>query len=164
MGASEDGTVVRDLIRLGRFRFLAAGALCFGLGALLALRSGAPWDPWRLILGYAIFGCGHLSIHFSNEYFDREADRHGAAGAFSGGTGVLVARPDLAPLAHRIALGLIGCSLSLALLYQALFRPGPGFLPFIAAGNLMGWYYSAPPWRSRTGAWVRWPPSPVSAS
>ena len=145
MGASEDGTVVRDLIRLGRFPFLLAGALCFGLGALLALRSGAPWDPWRLIWGYAIFGCGHLSIHFSNEYFDREADRHGAAGAFSGGTGVLVARPDLAPLANRIALGLIGCSLSLALLYQALFRPEPWFLPFIAAGNLLGWYYSAPP-------------------
>jgi len=145
MGASEDGAVVRDLIRLGRFPFLLAGALYFGLGALLALRWGAPWDPVRLLFGYAVFGCGHLSLSYSNEYFDREADRHGAAGAFSGGTGVLVARPALAPAARGIAMGLIAASLSLALLFQVLYRPSPWFLLFIAAGNLLGWYYSAPP-------------------
>ena len=145
MGACGDGATVQDLARMGRFRFLIAGALCFVLGALLALRWGAPGDPVRLLLGYAIFGCGHLSVHYSNEYFDREADRHGAAGAFSGGTGVLVARPELAPAARGIALCLIAVSLSLALLFQALYRPDPWFLPFIAAGNLLGWYYSAPP-------------------
>jgi 1,4-dihydroxy-2-naphthoate octaprenyltransferase len=130
---------------MGRFRFLLAGALCFVLGALLALRWGAPADPVRFLLGYAIFGCGHLSVHYSNEYFDREADHHGTAGVFSGGTGVLVARPELAPAACGIAVSLIAVSLSLAVLFQALYRPVPWFLPFIAAGNLLGWYYSAPP-------------------
>jgi 1,4-dihydroxy-2-naphthoate octaprenyltransferase len=134
-----------DVIRLGRFRFLFAGALVFGLGVLCALLSGATFDPLRLLLGYAVFGCGHLSVHYSNEYFDREADRHGVAGAFSGGTWVLVARPDLAPLAYRIALALIGSSLLLAVLFQWLFRPEPWFLAFVAAGNLLGWYYSSPP-------------------
>ncbi|MDD1657217.1 MAG: prenyltransferase [Methanomicrobiales archaeon] len=137
--------MVRDLVRMGRFRFLLAGALCFLLGALLALRWGAPWDPERLLLGYAIFGCGHLSVHYSNEYFDRDADRHGTAGIFSGGTGVLVARPERAPAARGFAIGLIAASLSLALLFQALYRPAPWFFLFIVAGNLLGWYYSAPP-------------------
>jgi 1,4-dihydroxy-2-naphthoate octaprenyltransferase len=130
--------VVRDLVRLGRFRFLAAGALCFLLGYLLALRAGASWDPARLLLGYAIFGCGHLSVHYSNEYFDRGADRHGTVGAFSGGTGILVARPDLAPAARRIALTLIGVSLALAIVFQVLYDPEPWFLLFVAAGNLLG--------------------------
>jgi len=137
--------VVRDLVRMGRFRFLAAGALCFLLGYLLALRAGASWDPARLLLGYAIFGCGHLSVHYSNEYYDRGADRHGTVGAFSGGTGVLVARPALAPAARRIALTLIGMSLALAIVFQVLYDPEPWFLLFVAAGNLLGWYYSAPP-------------------
>jgi 1,4-dihydroxy-2-naphthoate octaprenyltransferase len=130
---------------MGRFRFLAAGALCFLLGYLLALRMGSPWDPARLLLGYAIFGCGHLSVHYSNEYYDRHADRKGTVGAFSGGTGILVARPELAPAARRIALSLIGVSLALAIVFQILYRPEPWFLLFVAAGNLLGWFYSAPP-------------------
>jgi 1,4-dihydroxy-2-naphthoate octaprenyltransferase len=130
---------------MGRFRFLAAGALCFLLGFLLALRMGSPWDPARLLLGYAIFGCGHLSVHYSNEYYDRHADRKGTVGAFSGGTGILVARPELAPAARRIALSLIGVSLALAIVFQILYRPEPWFLLFVAAGNLLGWFYSAPP-------------------
>ncbi len=145
MGACGDGARARDLARMGRFRFLVAGALCFVLGALLALRWGAHADAGRVLLGYAIFGCGHLSVHYSNEFFDRETDRLGTAGVFSGGTGVLVARPELAPAARGIAICLIAVSLSLSLLFQALYRPVPWFLPFIAAGNLLGWYYSAPP-------------------
>ncbi|MDD1634504.1 MAG: prenyltransferase [Methanomicrobiales archaeon] len=145
MPAGTAGGDAWDLIRLGRFRFLAAGALCFLLGYLLALRMGAPWDPARLLLGYAIFGCGHLSVHYSNEYYDRHADRKGTVGAFSGGTGILVARPELAPAARRIALSLIGVSLALAIVFQILYRPEPWFLLFVAAGNLLGWFYSAPP-------------------
>ncbi|MDD1648484.1 MAG: prenyltransferase [Methanomicrobiales archaeon] len=145
MPAGPAGGGAWDLIRMGRFRFLAAGALCFLLGYLLALRMGSPWDPARLLLGYAIFGCGHLSVHYSNEYYDRHADRKGTVGAFSGGTGILVARPELAPAARRIALSLIGVSLALAIVFQILYRPEPWFLLFVAAGNLLGWFYSAPP-------------------
>jgi len=145
MPAGTAGGDAWDLIRMGRFRFLAAGALCFLLGYLLALRMGSPWDPARLLLGYAIFGCGHLSVHYSNEYYDRHADRKGTVGAFSGGTGILVARPELAPAARRIALSLIGVSLALAIVFQILYRPEPWFLLFVAAGNLLGWFYSAPP-------------------
>jgi len=145
MGTPADTSTVWDLILLGRFRFLASGALYFGLGALLALRWGAPWDPARLLLGYAVFGCGHLSLNYSNEYYDREADRHGVSGAFSGGTAILRTRPELAPAVHRIALSLIAASLALALLFQYLYRPAPWFILFITAGNLLGWYYSAPP-------------------
>ncbi|MDD1653761.1 MAG: prenyltransferase [Methanomicrobiales archaeon] len=145
MGIWNENGAVQDILRMGRFHFLLAGALCFLFGALLALRWGAPWNPGRLVLGYAIFGCGHLSVHYSNEYFDRNADRHGTAGTFSGGTGVLVARPERAPAARAIALALIGASLSLALVFQAAYRPVPWFFLFIAAGNLLGWCYAAPP-------------------
>jgi 1,4-dihydroxy-2-naphthoate polyprenyltransferase len=145
MGICRETGVVQDLVRMGRFRFLLAGALVFFLGALLAFELGAPRDPARLLLGYAIFGCGHLSVHYSNEYFDRDADRHGTVGTFSGGTGVLVARPERARAARGFAMGLIAASLSLALLFQAFYHPVPWFFLFIAAGNLLGWYYSAPP-------------------
>jgi len=145
MPAGTAGGGAWDLIRMGRFRFLAAGALCFLLGFLLALRMGSPWDPARLLLGYAIFGCGHLSVHYSNEYYDRHAESKRDCRRLLRCTGILVARPELAPAARRIALSLIGVSLALAIVFQLLYDPEPWFLLFIAAGNLLGWFYSAPP-------------------
>ncbi|WP_342679784.1 hypothetical protein [Methanofollis sp. UBA420] len=101
--------------------------------------------PVRLLFGWTILAAGQLSVSYSNDYFDRAADRAGVRTRISGGSGVLLERPDLAPAARQIALVLIGSSLLLALFYVLLFPAPLSFLPFVLAGNLVGWYYTAPP-------------------
>jgi 1,4-dihydroxy-2-naphthoate octaprenyltransferase len=143
----------RLLLRMGRLHFLAAGFLLFSLGALFALTSGAAFDPWRFALGYLVLGAGHLSVSYSNEYFDREGDRFARPTATSGGSGVLVARPDFAPEALRCAAGLIVLSLAAAVLYMRLYPPGGAVFAAAVAGNLLGWFYSAPPLRLVARGW-----------
>jgi 1,4-dihydroxy-2-naphthoate octaprenyltransferase len=138
------GTLL-PLIRLGRFRFLLGGLVLCIFGALLAGVAGHPIDPVRLLFGWTILAAGQLSVSYSNDYFDRAADRAGTRTRISGGSGVLLERPDLARAARQIALALIGASLLLALVHAALYPVPPYFLPFVVAGNLVGWYYTAPP-------------------
>lgn len=133
------------LVRLGRFRFLLGGFFLCIFGALLAGVAGHLVDPVRLLFGWTILAAGQLSVSYSNDYFDRAADRAGVRTRISGGSGVLLERPDLAPATRRIALVLIGSSLLLAIVYAILFPVPPYFLPFVLAGNLVGWYYTAPP-------------------
>jgi 1,4-dihydroxy-2-naphthoate octaprenyltransferase len=148
----ETGDLI-EMVRLGRVRFLVAGFLLFSMGSLAAVYTGAAFDPNRFLLGYLAMGLGHLSVSYSNEYFDRDSDRFGTPTAIAGGSGVLVRRPDLADAAYRLAVLLIALSLSAGLVFAALF---PGSLPVLAAvlfGNLLGWYYSAPPLRFAARGW-----------
>jgi len=133
------------LVRLGRFRFLLGGLLLCIFGALLAGVAGHSIDPVRLLAGWTVLAAGQLSVSYSNDYFDRAADRAGTRTRISGGSGVLLERPDLAPLARQVALSLIGASILIALDYAALYPVPLYFLPFVLAGNLVGWYYTAPP-------------------
>lgn len=68
------------------------------MGALLAMLSGAGYAPDRFIFGYAILLTGHLSVHYSNDYFDAEADSFGQPSVTSGGSGILVTNPELRPI------------------------------------------------------------------
>jgi len=133
------------LVRLARPQFLVAGILLFLVGALWAVLLGAPLDLLRMLLGYLIVLPAHLSVSFSNDYFDTEVDRHGVPGPFTGGSGILVESPELRPAARRIAIALIFCSLALGLLFMALYPEPIGFMAFVFAGSLGGWFYSAPP-------------------
>lgn len=138
---------LKELLALGRFHFLAAGFLLFSAGALYAALTGAGIPLDRFALAYMVLLPGHLSVSYSNDYFDRETDRTGSPGIVSGGSGVLQRRPHLAGTARLIALMLIVVSLLLGFLYFLLYHPGAWFLPYVAAGNAIGWYYSAPPLR-----------------
>jgi len=137
----------RLLLKLGRWHFVFGGLLLFLLGVLLARANGASLEPGRLLLGYAALFCAHLSVSYSNDYFDRAGDRFSTPSPFAGGSGVLVAHPGLGPAARAIALGLIAASLALGALFAWLYRPHWSFFPFVAAGNALGWFYSAPPVR-----------------
>lgn len=136
---------VRQLIRLGRFRFLLSGFIPFCAGALLALLLGARFTPAQFLLGYAAMAASHLSVHYSNDYFDADADRFVEPTAISGGSGVLVENPGLKPAALFSAVALmvvsvlIGCVLIVVYAYPAVF------LVFAVGGNLLGWFYTAPP-------------------
>lgn len=136
---------MKNLIRLARFQFLTASVGLYIIGVFWAILLGASMDWPRMLLGYLIIFLGHLSVSFSNDYFDVLVDRFGSPAAFSGGSGVLVNHPELRQSARRIAVILIVCSMILAIFYQAIYTPPFWFLGYVTFCNLLGWFYAAPP-------------------
>lgn len=115
------------------------------MGFLLALIGGVEWDWVKFILGYLIFGTAHLSVSFSNDFFDRRADRHSVKTAFSGGSQILVEHPELESFALKFAVFLLCFSALFAVVFTVVFAYPFWFLLFSLLGGLLGWFYSAPP-------------------
>lgn len=136
---------LREFIRLGRFPFLLSGFVPFTAGALLAFLLGARFTPGEFLLGYAAMAAAHLSVHYSNDYFDADADRFVETTAISGGSGVLSRHPDLKPAALAAAVGLMLLSVLAGCVFVVIYGYPAIFLAFGIAGNLLGWFYTAPP-------------------
>lgn len=136
-----------QLLRLSRMHFLVPGLLLFMLGALMASARGYELTLDRLLFGYLVFFLAHLSVSFSNDYFDQEADAMNEHTSLSGGSGVLVAHPELAPISLTIALALLSASALAAVAFAWAYGYGATFLAFAILGGWMGWFYSAPPMR-----------------
>jgi len=135
------------LLRVGRPQFLISGLTLFVLGALLGVRLGAPFSLPRLILGYLVILLAQLSVHYSNDYFDVAVDRPGGSTPLSGGSGVLLEHPELKKPVIWIAVALIGCSLGTGLIFLLNYKYPYWMFGFVLIGNLLGWVYSAPPFR-----------------
>lgn len=136
---------LREFIRLGRYPFLLSGFLPFTAGALLALLLGARFTLAQFLLGYAAMAAAHLSVNYSNDYFDADADRFVETTAISGGSGVLPANPGLKPAAFFAAVALMAVSLLIGYAFVTVYAYPAIFLVFGIAGNLLGWFYTAPP-------------------
>ena len=134
-------------VRMGRLPLLFGGFLYYLLGVLTAAAAGYPLQIPRILIGYAILGPAHLSVHFSNDLFDIDGDRLGRPTSVSGGSGVLADRPDLGSCARSIARILIAISFVGGIwAYLTVLRTP--FLPLLLVlGNGIGWFYSAPPVR-----------------
>lgn len=135
------------LLRLGRPQFLIVGLVFFVFGASLALRMGATYSLSRLLLGYLIILPAQLSVSYSNNYFDVAVDSPHGATPFSGGSSVLLENPELKKPVKWIAVALVVCSLGMALVFLWVYAYPSWMLGFVVLGNLVGWYYSAPPFR-----------------
>ncbi len=133
------------LLRLARFQFLIASLALYIAGAFWAVLSGAAYTWGRLVLGYLIILPAHLSVSFSNDYFDVGVDRFGSPSIFSGGSGILVNHPELRRPARWIALALIVCSLIIGSIFLIIYSYPIWILGYIVLCNFLGWYYSAPP-------------------
>ena len=133
------------LLRLARLHFLVFGFMIYSMGFLLAVSNGAPFDVTKFGFGYVIFGCAHLSVSFSNDYFDRKADANSVHTTFSGGSRVLVEHPQLEKFAFRSAIILVAASAIAAALFTFIFDYSVCFLVFAVLGGLLGWFYTAPP-------------------
>lgn len=133
------------LLKVARPQFLIAGLALFVFGAVWAILLGAPFSLPRILPGYLILIPAHLSISYSNDYFDVDVDRYGKPTFFSGGSGILVAHPGLRNPAKWVALALIFCSLAVGIWFQFLYSTPILFLGLVVVGNLSGWFYSAPP-------------------
>ncbi len=140
-----DTQAFRQFIRLGRFPFLLSGFIPFTAGALLAHLLGARFTPAMFLIGYAAMAAAHLSVHYSNDYFDADADRFVETSPISGGSGVLAANPGLKPAALRVAVALMAVSILIGYLFVTVYGYPVVFLVFGIAGNLLGWFYTAPP-------------------
>jgi 1,4-dihydroxy-2-naphthoate octaprenyltransferase len=138
---------VIHIIKLGRLRFLWLGFLLFLLGTLLAVASGAVFSVDRFVFGYVVLMTGHLSVHYSNDYYDYEVDSRTAAGPLSGGSGILPKHPELRPYALGLGVSLAVLSLALGTTFTIVFAFPLTYLGFVIFGNLLSWYYTAPPLR-----------------
>ena len=138
---------ILKIVRLGRLQFVFGGFLFFCTGALLALLLNAEFSLIKFIMGYAALFTAHLSVSYSNDYFDLEVDQFQEPTRFSGGSGVLVTNPELRNFSKNFALVLMGLSISLAIITTVIFELPISFFLLILSGNLLGWYYSAPPLR-----------------
>ena len=135
------------ILRVGRPQFLISGLALFVLGALLAVRLGAPFSLAHLVLGYLVILPAQLSVHYSNDYFDVAMDRPGSTTPISGGSGVLLVHTELRKPAIWIAVALIGCSMGTGLVFLQTYRYPFWMFGFVVIGNLLGWCFSAPPFR-----------------
>jgi 1,4-dihydroxy-2-naphthoate octaprenyltransferase len=135
------------MLKMIRLHIVAGGVLAFLLGALLAVANGGRLDLSRFALFYFIVFFGDLSTHYSNDYFDFQADQQTEKKKFFSGNKILIANPTLRPLARKLALTFLAVSLALAVLAVTF-----GFAPFelvmiTLMVNFFGWFYSAPPLR-----------------
>lgn len=119
--------------------------LVFLLGALFAVILGATFDLYKFVFGYTIVFTAVLSVSYSNNYFDVAIDKYSTQTLFSGGSYILVGHPELLKLTKWIAIGLLGLSILLGFMFIAVFSYPITFLVLVIFGNLLGWFYSAPP-------------------
>ncbi len=135
------------LLRLARIHFLMASLTLFIAGAFWGILSGAKFSFARLLLGYLIVLPAHLSVSFSNDYFDVEVDRLRKPTLFTGGSGVLVSYPELRRPARYTAIALICISWIIGLTFMIVYAYPSWFLGYVIMCSLLGWFYSAPPLR-----------------
>lgn len=136
---------VYNIIKLGRPQYLAGNFLVFTMGALLAVILGSEFVSSKFILGYLILFTAHLSVHYSNDYFDFEVDHLTTPNTISGGSGVLIKNPELREFSKWFALLIMGISILLAAAFTAIFNYPITFFLFMLFGNLLAWFYTAPP-------------------
>lgn len=136
-----------NILKLARPQFLVAGLALFLFGAFVAVLLGSPFSLTRLLLGCLIVLPAQLSVNFGNDYFDVISDQLDGGTFISGGSGILLRYPELRPTVKWIITWLIVFSLLMGVLFQQLYHYPFWMLGFVVLGNLLGWIYSAPPFR-----------------
>ena len=137
--------VILKIVKLGRFEFILGGFLFFSAGALLALLLNAEFNLNKFLWGYAALFTAQLSVSYSNDYFDFDVDKLSKPTRFSGGSGILIDNPELRKFSKKFALALMGISLVIVTFSTITFNLPLSFFLLILFGNVLGWYYSAPP-------------------
>jgi 1,4-dihydroxy-2-naphthoate octaprenyltransferase len=123
------------------------------MGYMLALLAGFNLDLTKFIFGYLIFGTAHMSVSFSNDYFDRNSDRNSIKTSFSGGSKILVEHPELESFAAKFAIYLLCFSSITNLIFTIVYGYTFWFFIFGLMGGLLGWFYSAPPLKLAYKGW-----------
>ncbi len=136
---------VLKIIELGRPQILAGNFLLFIMGALLALLLNAQFDLNKFVLGYSILFTAHLAVHYGNDYYDVNVDKYNQPNIVSGGKGILVENPELMNLSKKLSIIITFFSLALTAVFTIIFDYPVTFFLFFFFGNLLAWFYTAPP-------------------
>jgi 1,4-dihydroxy-2-naphthoate octaprenyltransferase len=139
---------LRAFVKLGRPHFLIGGLLLFALGSILATGRGVGIDWERYVWGQATITAAQWMTHYSNDYFDLDADRANSTPTrWSGGSRVLVSG-QVAPRAALTASIVLGTAALIAACVLAA-RPDspPLVLPLAVLIIVLSWCYSSPPLR-----------------
>jgi 1,4-dihydroxy-2-naphthoate octaprenyltransferase len=139
---------VLAFVELGRPKFLVGGFVLYGLGAALAVADGAALDWSSYALGQGVVSATQLMTHYSNDYFDLEADRANSTPTrWSGGSRILP-NGQIAPRVALIAaLVLAAATLVMLFLLAAREQAEPLVIPIALGMLVLSWCYSAPPLR-----------------
>lgn len=130
------------VLGLIRAPFLLLAPVCVALGWASADLVGAPLQPYTLMLVLAGALSAHVAVNALNEFDDFKSglDFHTPRTAFSGGSGTLPARPELAPWARRIGLGALLVTIVSGLLL--IPKAGYGLIPLGALGVIIIYTYT----------------------
>jgi 1,4-dihydroxy-2-naphthoate octaprenyltransferase len=139
---------LRAFLKLGRPQFLIGGLLLFALGSTLASAQGVGINWQRYVWGQATITAAQWMTHYSNDYFDLDADRANSTPTrWSGGSRVLVSGlvAPRAALAASVVLGTV--ALVAACILAALPDSPRLVLPLALLIIVLSWCYSSPPLR-----------------
>ena len=138
---------VRQIIKLARMPIVLAVIPIFLVGILFALRSGASFSGVNFLWGFCILVIIEVAASFANDYFDYEADKHNKQFGFSGGSGVLLAYPQLLPFAKWASILLFLSALVLTSIFVILSSYPLWGIGYIGVAVFFCWFYTAPPLR-----------------
>lgn len=98
---------LKPLLGTMRLPFLILAPACALVGLGTAIWSAGSVDPFHAILAFLGALTAHISVNVLNEYFDfrSKLDERTQRTPFSGGSGTLQARPDLAPKTLALGVG-----------------------------------------------------------
>ena len=133
---------VPPILGVTRPPFLVLTPICVLLGFAMAIGDGVTLD-W-IAAGMVLVGglSAHISVNALNEYEDFRSglDLRTQRTPFSGGSGTLVANPELVVQAR--AIGLVALGLTAACGLVLLSRAGWGLLPIGALGMALVYFYT----------------------
>lgn len=120
-----------------RIDFLYLDVACVLLATATAIWTHGRFSIWYLVLAFVGAVSAHLSVNTLNEYFDFRSglDLMSDRTPFSGGSGTLRERPDLAPAVLRIAVACLGITALIGLYF--VFVRGWPILPLGLLGLLV---------------------------
>ena len=137
------------IIRLGRPIFLLGGFALYGLGALCAVALGYPFSSGAFIWGQLAITASQLTTHYSNDYFDYDADMANQTPThWSGGSRVLVRGelPRQTALVAALVMAAVACLSTLMLVFTQNIEANIA-IPVLGAVLFLSWSYSSPPLR-----------------
>jgi 1,4-dihydroxy-2-naphthoate polyprenyltransferase len=88
---------------------------------------------------------GTLSAMYNNNYHDVEIDRYATQTFFSGGSRILVDHPELRTIVKQLSVFFLVVSIFFGFVGMIFFSYSVTFFLFVLFGNLLAWYYTAPP-------------------
>jgi 1,4-dihydroxy-2-naphthoate polyprenyltransferase len=134
------------LLSLGRPLHLGGGAIFYGLGVAAAGYDGTPLAGNVAMLGLLTVMAAQLMNHYSNDYFDLDADQANPTPTrWSGGSRVLPSGqlPPQAALWAALSCGAVALLLGLL---AALASPAPlSSAALLLGAIILAWIYSGPP-------------------